>query len=109
MIREAKKQDNIRKLAINPTARALYRNLKVQKNNDQQPNELPELVKLNEFFVTIGTTLSCRLPQTANLSASFNCDKILSMEPIGEFEVARVIKALKKRQTVVWIESVMKF
>ena len=61
MIREAKKQDNIRKLGINLTARAVYRKLKTQKNNDQQPNELPDFEKLNEFFVTIGTTLSSRL------------------------------------------------
>ena len=42
MIREAKKQDNIRKLGINPTARAIYRNLKTQKNDDQHSYELPE-------------------------------------------------------------------
>ena len=52
MIREAKKQDNFRKLGVNPTARAVYRTLKLRKtkNNDQQPNELPDLEKLYEFF-----------------------------------------------------------
>ena len=99
MIREAKKQNNIRKLGINPTARAVYRVLKTQKNNDQQPNELPDLKKLNEFFVTIGTTLSSRLPQTAYFSGSFNCEKTLLMEPTGEFEVASVIKALKNKKS----------
>ena len=54
MIREARKQDNFRKLGVNPTARAIYRTLKTQKNNDQQPNELPDLEKLNEFFVNVG-------------------------------------------------------
>ena len=66
-IREAKKQVNIRKLG---TARAIYRNLKTQKNNNQQPNELSDIEKLNESFVTIGSTLSSRLPQTAYLSGS---------------------------------------
>ena len=50
IIREAKKQDNIRKFGINPTARALYRKLKSHKNLDQQPHELPDLEKLNDFF-----------------------------------------------------------
>ena len=35
MIREAKKQDNFRKLGVNPTARAGYRTLKTQKNKKQ--------------------------------------------------------------------------
>ena len=99
MIREAKKQDNFRKLGVNPTARAIYRTLKTQKNNDQQPNELPDLEKLNEFFVTIGSSLSSRLPQSAYLSGSFNCDKTLFIEPTGEFEVASVIKALKNKKS----------
>ena len=99
MIREVEKQDNFRKLGINPTARTIYRTSKTQKNIDQQPDELPDLEKLNEFFVTIGSTLSSRLPQTACLSASSNCDKTLFMEPTGEFEVASVIKALKNKKS----------
>ena len=75
MIREAKKQDNFRKLGVNPTARAIYRTLKTQKNNDQQPKKLPDLEKLNEFFVNVGSVLSSRLPQTAYSSGSNNCDK----------------------------------
>ena len=99
MIREAKKQDNFKKLGVNPTARAIYRTLKTQKTNDRQPNELPDLEKLNEFFVNIGSILSSRLPQTAYNSGSFNCDKTLFMEPTGEFEVASIIKALKNKKS----------
>ena len=47
MIRETKKQDNIRKLGINRTAGSIYRTLKTQKNNYQQPNELPDLEKMS--------------------------------------------------------------
>ena len=65
MIREAKKQNNFRKLGVNPTARAIFRTLKTQKNNDQQPKELPDLEKLNEFFVNVRSVLSTRLQQTA--------------------------------------------
>ena len=54
MIREAKKQDNFRKLGVNPTARAIYRTSKTQKNKDQQPNELLNLEKFNEFSVNVG-------------------------------------------------------
>ena len=50
MIREAKKQDNFRKLGKNSTARAIYRTLKTQEHSDQQFNELPDLEKLNELF-----------------------------------------------------------
>ena len=72
---------------------------KTQKNKDQQPNELPGLEKLNEFFVYVGSVLSSRLPQTAYSSGSFNCDKTLFMEPTGEFEVASIIKALKSKKS----------
>ena len=87
MIREAKKQDNFRKLGINPTARAKYRSSKTQKNNDQQPNELSDLEKLNEFFETIGSTLSSRLPHTAYLSGSFNCEKLCLKNPLGSLKL----------------------
>ena len=97
MIREAKKQDNFRKLGAIPTARAVYRTLTPQKNNDQQPYELPDLEKLNEFFVNDGSVISSRLPQTAYSSGSFNCDKTLFLEPTGVFEVASIIKALKNK------------
>ena len=73
--------------------------MKTQKNNDQQPNELPDLEKLNEFVVNDGSVLSSRLPQTAYSSGSFNCDKTLLMEPTGEFEVASIIKALKNKKS----------
>ena len=99
MIREAKKQDNFRKLGVNPTARAIYRTLKTQKNNDQQPKELPDLEKLNEFFVNVGSVLSSRLPQTAYSSGSTNCDTTLFIEPTGEFEVASIIKAMKNKKS----------
>ena len=99
MFREAEKQDNFRKLGVNPTSRASYRSLKTQKNHDQQSNELPDLEKLNEFFVNDGSTLSSRLPQTAHSSGSFNCDKTLFMGPNREFEVASVIKALENEKS----------
>ena len=99
MIREAKKQDNFRKLGVNPTARAICRTLKTQKNNDQHPKELPDLEKLNEFFVNVGSVLSSRLPQTAYCSGSTNCDKTLFIEPTGEFEVASIIKAMKNKKS----------
>ena len=99
MIREAKKQDNFRKFGVIPTARAIYRTLKTQKNKDQQLNELPDLEKLNEIFVNVGSVLSSRLPQTAYSSGSFNCDKTLFMEPTGELEVASITKALKNKNS----------
>ena len=81
-IREAKKQDNIRKLGINPTARAKFWNLKTQKNNDQQPYELPDLEKLKKLSVTIGTTLSSRLPQTVYLSGILIVTKLCLWNPL---------------------------
>ena len=93
------KQENFRKLGVTPTARAIYSTLKTQKNNDQQPNELPDLEKLNTFFVNVGSVLSSRLPQTAYSSGSVNCDKTLFMERTDEFEVASIIKAMRNKKS----------
>ena len=92
-----RKRDNFRKLGIHLTARTTYRTLETQKNNNQQPNELPS-EKLIEFFVSIGSTLPSRQPQTAYLSASLNCDKALFLEITGALEVASVIKTFKNKK-----------
>ena len=70
-----------------------------EKGPDQQPKELPDLEKLNEVFVNVGSVLSSRLRQTAYSSGSINCDKTLFIEPTGEFEVASIIKAMKNKKS----------
>ena len=102
MIREAKKQDNFKKLGINSTARAKYRTLKTQKHNDQQPNDFPDLEMLNELIVlTIGSTLSSRLPQTAYISGPLIVTKLCLWNPLKGSKL-RVSSKIIEKQEKLW-------
>ena len=62
-----------------------------------EPNELPDLEELN-VFLTIGSTLLFRLPQTACFSRCLKFQKCLLVEPTGEFEAESFIKTLKNKK-----------
>ena len=62
LIRNAKGDCCFKKMGPNPLSRTICKNLKNQLSNNQKQPEVPDIEKLNEYFVTIGSVLSTKNP-----------------------------------------------
>ena len=51
MIKNAKRQSNFDKLGENPSAKTIYRNLKSHRRCNKSAVKLPDLGKINQFFL----------------------------------------------------------
>ena len=99
LIRNAKRDSNIKKLGPNPSSRTIYRNLKNHLSKNQKQPGIPDIEKLNEYFATIGSVLSAEVPLHDQIVKIPNNEKSMVLSQTDEKEVSRVIQNLKNKKS----------
>ena len=102
MIRSEKKKANYKKLGVNPTAKTIYKTLKLTKNNNV--TYCPDLNDLNNHFVSIGPKLSSNFAKVTEEFKTPDFDKTVFVHPTNEKEISAIIRDLKVKKAVVMME-----
>ena len=98
LIREAKKEVNHRKIGKDPSAKCIYRTLKVIKCNQESspPAIAPDI--MNVFFVSIGPMLSSKMPVVDHNINITRVSKTMFLQPTDQWEVVKILKQMRNRK-----------
>ena len=92
LIRNAKRDCTFNKLGPNPSSRTIYKNLKNNLSKNKKQPEVPDIEKLNEYFATIGSVLSTKVPLHHQQVKVPNNVKTRVQSYTDETEVSKIIR-----------------
>ena len=98
MIREAKRNDNFKKLGKNPDSKTIYETLGMKKLQQQNSN-LPDLEVMNEYFANIGSKLSSKMLEIQAKSVIDRLEKTMFVHQTNASEVTKVIRQMKCKKS----------
>ena len=98
LIRNAKRDCNFKKLGPNPSSRTIYKNLKNHLSKNEKQHEVPDIEKLNEYFATIGSVLSKKVPLHHEPPKVSNNVKTMVLSYTDEKEVSKILQTLKNKK-----------
>ena len=98
MIRSEKKNANFKKLGTNPTAKTIYKTLKSIKKQQDGTN-LPDLIVLNNHFISIGPKLSSKFTEITGQCNSPEFEKKTFVHPTNEKETYEILHGMKNKKS----------
>ena len=100
LIRNAKRDCNLKTLGPNPASRTIYKHLKNHLLKNQKQPEVPDIEKLNEYFATIGCLVN-KIPLHHEAIKVPNNFKTMVLSCTDEIEVSKTIQTLKNKKVMI--------
>ena len=99
LIRSEKKNANVKKLGPTTTSKMIYKTQKTFKQQQQNPQKMPDLENRNKNFASVGTLLSSKLQSIPFNYESRNILKSMVIHSTAHLEVSKIIKQLKNKKS----------